>query len=155
VFPFPLSLGIGGDNEILDIKTYTEIDDVNDYIKTLNNVLTNGILVKKIISGEFSQTNHAAYEIEVPEIISEDDINCFTSQDYIEASKYSKKKGNISFNLKPAIVSVSLASDKKIKVILPVGEQQNVNVNVFIKAFADYQNLNANEFYAKRTEFLP
>jgi uncharacterized protein (DUF2344 family) len=32
VFPYPLPLGIGGESEPLDIKTYVELDDVNDYL---------------------------------------------------------------------------------------------------------------------------
>jgi radical SAM-linked protein len=155
IFPYPLSLGIEGENEILDIKTYSEIGDVNDYIERLNDVLTDGIRVKGITSGEFPEINNAVYEIETPVNITQDEIKNFLSQDFIEATKYSKKKGTISFNLKPHIVAVDLLSDKIIKAILPVGEKSNVNVNVLIKAYADYKKMNSNEFYAKRIEFIP
>jgi radical SAM-linked protein len=155
VFPYPLSLGVGGENEILDIKTYVEFDDVNDYMKRLNSVLADGIEVRKILSGDFPQDSYAVYDIELPDAITFETLQRFLAQDFIKATKFSKKRGDITFDLKPLLRSVELISEKNLKVILPVGEVSNVNVNVFIKAFSDFCKLNPNEFYAKRIEFLP
>ncbi|MDR0987553.1 MAG: TIGR03936 family radical SAM-associated protein [Ruminococcus sp.] len=155
VFPYPLSLGIGGEKEILDIKTTVEIPDVNDFMTRLNAVLANGIRVNEIISSEFPPVNYAIYEIISSAIISDVMVNDFLKQDSIQATKFSKKKGDIVFDLKPYIKMIELVPNENIKVILPVGELSNVNVNVFIKAFSDFVGFDSNGFYAKRTGFLP
>jgi hypothetical protein len=155
VFPYPLSLGVAGENEILDIKTYEQIVDVNDYMICLNEVLADGIAVHEIQTGKYITSYYAIYSIEYTVKISDESIQSFISQDIIKAEKYSKKRGNVEFDLKPFLKSIELINDNTIKVVLPVGETNNVNVNVFMKSFSDFTGMKYENFYAKRIEFIP
>lgn len=155
VFPYPLPLGIVGENEFMEFALLEKIADVNDFTKNINAVLPTGFRVLSISSDEFPTVNHAIYEISNSENIDISRYDSFFAQDKISAEKFSKKKGNITIDLKPLIENNTVSADGTLTVTLPVGDKGNINVNVLIKSLSDFLGINAEEFCAKRIKFLP
>jgi radical SAM-linked protein len=154
VFPYPLPLGVIGENEIMEFAVIDKINDVNDFMSKLNNSLPNGLRVLSTTSDEMPAMNFAVYDIICD---TKADIICyekFFGQDIISAEKFSKKKGKILIDLKPMIKEYSISSDGNFTVTLPVGENNNININVLINSLSEYLDVKPEIFCAKRIKFL-
>ncbi|MDR0944510.1 MAG: TIGR03936 family radical SAM-associated protein [Ruminococcus sp.] len=155
VFPYPLPLGVIGENEVLEFALLDEIRDVNDFMDKINAVLPNGLRVLCVTSDELPAVSFAVYEITCFTNNNTSEYERFFKQETIKAEKFSKKKGKIAIDLKPVIKENNVLSDGTITITLPVGENNNVNVNVFINALADFLGLKPEIFCAKRIKYLP
>jgi radical SAM-linked protein len=155
VFPYPLPLGVIGENEVLGFALLERIGDLNDFMRKLNAVLPNGLRVLLIAADEPIVVNYAVYEITCNANVDINTYENYFAQDTISAEKFSKKKGKILIDLKPMIKEYSVWDDKTIMVTLPVGEKNNINVNVLINSLADFHSTKPELFCAKRIKFLP
>jgi len=160
MFPLPLSLGIGSICEIMD---FTLVDDIScDEIKDrLNKTLPDGI---KILSVDAPVKKHteigaAVYEIKISDrnsnIISL--FNEFMEQEKIEIQKLNKKKIPVQIDIKPQIEVLEMASkdgQAVIKLKLPAGTQENLNVNSMLEAFQNFIKSEIDDIFICRTDIL-
>lgn len=160
MFPLPLSLGIGSICEIMD---FTLVDDIScDEIKDrLNKTLPDGI---KILSVDAPVKKHteigaAVYEIKISDrnsnIISL--FNEFMGQEKIKIQKLNKKKIPVEIDIKPQIEVLEMVSkdgQSVIKLKLPAGTQENLNVNSVLEAFQNFIKSEIDDIFICRTDIL-
>ncbi|MDR0943786.1 MAG: TIGR03936 family radical SAM-associated protein [Ruminococcus sp.] len=154
IFPYPLPLGTAGENEILEFKTHNEIYNENDFMSSINNYLPSGFKVSAVFSNSIPRFIFAEYEILYCDHLDTRVVKSFIDRDRIEAKKFSKKKGTVVVDLKAFIKDIEIRDNGDIRLILPVGENNNINVNVFINALSEYTNLKPELFCAKRLKFI-
>jgi radical SAM-linked protein len=160
-FPFPLPLGIEGENEIVKIALTSRGHDLERYVTELNEKLPNGLQVNKL-SAEITQIEAitaANYLIDTNNCVAKEELESFLQQDNIYVKKHSKSKGEIEIDLKQYITNCKFDEDTgekpiTIKVTLPLGATFNINVNLFIKALCEYLDRKPQKMCAKRTEYL-
>jgi radical SAM-linked protein len=155
VFSYPLPLGIIGENEILEFALLEKISNVNDFMDKINAVLPIGLRVLSVTTEEPPIVNFAVYEIMCNADTDVISYEKFFAQDIITAEKFSKKKGKISIDLKPLIKEYNVLNDASFTVTLPVGEKNNINVNVLINSLSAFLDIKPEMFCAKRIEYLP
>lgn len=160
MFPLPLSLGIGSICEIMD---FTLTDDVGyDEIKDrLNATLPDGIKILSVDAPVKKHTEIAAavYEIKISDRNSNIIFlfNEFMGQEKIEIQKLNKKKIPVQIDIKPQIEVLEMASkdgQAVIKLKLPAGTQENLNVNSMLEAFQNFIKSEIDDIFICRTDIL-
>ncbi len=160
MFPLPLSLGIGSICEVMDF-TFVEDVDYDEAKDKLNSVLPDGIRILNVGAPVKKHTEIAAavYEIKISD--NNNDIfslfNQFMKQDKIEIQKLNKKKVPIQIDIKPQIEVLDMMfkdGQAIIKLKLPAGTQENLNVNLVLEAFQDFIKTEINDVFVCRTEIL-
>jgi radical SAM-linked protein len=157
-FPFPLPLGVEGTDELMDFALTTEIEDTAVCVECINNYLPEGFEITQIETelADIADIEYAEYRLQLPCHAKGADIEHFLSQETIPAEKFSKKKGTIQIDLKPLIKAATYCdNEKSLKVVLPVGQTYNINVNVFINALASNLHEKPESICAKRTKYYP
>lgn len=145
-FALPLSLGVEGRREVLDLRFEEEID-FDEAKKRINDVLPMGIRVIKIASPihKVSAVSAAKYHVD---FLTDDEnrfsgLLCeFLEKDSIVVEKKSKKKGMVSVEIRPYFDKICKTEVKKgcvsFDIILPAGGTLNINPQLLIDAFSSY-----------------
>jgi radical SAM-linked protein len=157
-FPFPLPLGVVGENEIMDFAVTETIIDFERYKAQINDALPDGFCVN-LITDELSDTSkvlYAKYSLSFPDNVNMELVDSFLTQETIIAEKFSKKKGTVKIDLVPMIKSAVFDKEAQtLDIVLPTGMNLNININVFINALSEYLQEKPEIICAKRTEFYP
>jgi radical SAM-linked protein len=157
-FPFPLPLGVVGENEILDIALSQMPENIEIMKEQINAFLPEGFLVNNVEAelGNAADILYAEYILRLPTDINSEKIKAFFNQEKIPAEKFSKKKGNVTIDLAPLINSYEIdEKSHELHVKLPTGMKLNINVNVLIAAIASFLQTKPEIICAKRTYFYP
>jgi radical SAM-linked protein len=162
-FPLALSLGVESSTEIMDFEI-TEKVPYGEMLNALNNVLPEGLHFLSMAEpiGKNKDIAYAEYEFDFSsEGISAADISKafdkMMASDKIEIEKHSKKKGMITMDIKPYIDVRSSCCDGDIfraDIVLPAGNELNINSNVFNEAAVKYSGIDNLNIGAKRTKIL-
>lgn len=162
-FPLALALGVESGCEIMDFEIVRQMP-YDEMLDAINKVLPDGIQFVSM-SAPMSKNKEIAFseyefrlssETLAPEAVM-DRFDAMMTLERIEAEKHSKKKGMILIDIKPNINVISKDIDKKyavLTVILPAGQELNINSNVFIEALHKYCCINDLEVSTKRTKIL-
>ena len=162
MFPLALSLGTDSSVEPLDIALIEELpfDELRDRI---NAQMPEGL---KIVSAGKPVMKHteiafAAYTVrltaDVTPVRLAEAFESFLSQDQIVVEKRTKKKGINLVDIKPHINAKSVKAEDDcavIELVLPAGNEFNLNTNVVIDAFASYFSGKIDTVYTTRTKIL-
>ncbi|MBZ4669978.1 MAG: hypothetical protein JG769_282 [Oscillospiraceae bacterium] len=160
MFPLPLSLGIGSICEIMD---FTLVDDIScDEIKDrLNKTLPDGIKILSVDAPVKKHTEIAAAVYEIKFFDRNSNIillfNEFMEQEKIEIQKVNKKKIPVQIDIKPQIEVLEMVSkdgQAVIKLKLPAGTQENLNVNSMLEAFQNFIKSEIDDIFICRTDIL-
>lgn len=158
-FPLPLSLGTAGEREPMDFYG-TEDIPMSEFAGRLSMACPEGIDVlsaaapvhknRDIAAGEYVVT----FSGDIPVLRSA--FGDFTGQDRIEVIKRSKKKGETVLDIKPHIDvrNISCGGELEVRVVLPAGNELNINAAVLAGAFIDFcrqRDIAAELLCAKRT----
>lgn len=149
-FALPLSLGIGGQNESMDIKLEEDMP-AQELMDKLNSGLPNDIKIFRITEavmkpGEIAWASYImAFESDEnsPEEI-EIQLKKLLAQDNIIVPKHTKN-GMRDIDIKPYFskLDIQIRSDKiEAHVILPAGSTENINPMLFCDAIKKYLGLN-------------
>lgn len=143
-FPLPLSLGTEGEREPMDFYGVEEIP-MEEFALRLDKVCPEGISVisagapvhknRDIGSAEY----RAVFSGDIPGI--EKAFGEFLASEKIEVKKRSKKKGEITLDIKPhiTVTGTDRCGDAfSADVILPAGNELNINAGVFTGAFTEF-----------------
>lgn len=144
-FALPMSLGMEGLGEILDLR-FTEDIDFAWAQDQINNALPEGIRVLSIAKPEkkVSAITSADYDIFLSsETVSPEELlkgmEAFLKHDTILATKKSKKKGEVVIDIRPYFDKISnlhISEDKlTFSVVLPVGMSLTINPSLLINSF--------------------
>ncbi len=146
-FALPLSLGVTGLNESMDIKM-EQMPDPDEVKKQLNAVLPAGLTVISVAQAEQKPGLIAAadYEVEllecsVPLAEAMSRTASFFQQETIMARKKNKKGEWRDLDLKPLILQAFLRKKSESLVLslrLPAGSGENVNPALLLDALFDY-----------------
>lgn len=139
-FALPLSLGITGVCESMDIKLEEELPD-EELILRLNSALPEDIRVYKVTEPVMKpgKINFASFEILIePENSSVDELEqgireLFALPELIVAKRF--KTGMRDIDLKPALsrIKITQEGDKvRLSAILPAGSNENINPNLIL-----------------------
>jgi radical SAM-linked protein len=130
-FALPLSLGIESVCESFDVKIINEIS-TDEIHEKLNAVLTDDLLIIKVTEPVYKHTEikEAMYEIVLEEA---EKFRGFLNQNEIIITKKTKK-GETEIDIKP-LIELKEIKDNKITLILPTGNEFNLNPLQVIKAF--------------------
>ena len=143
-FALPLSLGVEGKYEVLDLRFEEEIDfDVAR--DKINNVLPVGIRVIKIALpvSKPSMISTAKYHVDVvterPKEVSAA-FEQFLKMEKIEVEKKSKRKGIVMLDIRPFFneITPTQRQDGQIAfdILLPTGGTLNINPQLLVDAFS-------------------
>lgn len=162
MFPLALSLGISSRCEIMDI-TLTEKMDCEELKSRMNAILPEGM---KILHAAPPQKKHteigfAQYTAALLGKLSAGELHerfhTFLTQDKIEIEKLTKKKILTIVDIKPWIELLESTVNKSelvLRLRLPAGTQDNLNINVVFEAFEKQMNLELEKLCIERTEIL-
>lgn len=155
-FCSPLSVGIEGENELLDIKLSDALPDFQSMQENIIKNLPVGFQLKTISipTREFGDVEYACYKITT--CVSNDIITNFLSQAQINVIKKTKKS-EITLDLKTvsSIDSVeSKTNETNIYLTLPCGRDLNVNPMLWVKALEDYTGISDIADAVVRLKFL-
>ena len=163
-FPLALSLGIIGKCEPVDFYITEEIsfDEIRD---RLNSALPAGIRITDVYSPVNTNKDifYAEYRITVrcegadaAELLTE-----FFGRDELIVMKHSKKRGMISLDIKKFCevrgISDSGENSAVLDIILPAGNEMNINAGAVTDSFAAFcseKNTEAEILYTERTKIL-
>ncbi|MCM1578174.1 MAG: TIGR03936 family radical SAM-associated protein [Ruminococcus sp.] len=143
-FPLPLSLGVIGEREPMDLYGVEEIP-MEEFAKRLNEACPEGISV--ISAGKPLYKNKDIGSAEYRAAFSGDGVllerafGGFMNSEKIEVKKRSKKKGEVIVDIKPHIKVMGTAFEEgcfRTDIILPAGNELNINAGVFTGAFTEY-----------------
>lgn len=155
VFSAPLSVGIAGLNEILDIKLDLPmpLEEVKERIKSN---MAQGFDVSDVYETDTQLKNiaFAIYNLRF-NLKYKDLVDGFWAQPKIEVDKKSKSSTQ-TINLKEEAVIKQKEDEGEYityKIILPCGNERNINPLLFIEALKDFTKVDL-PFYIERTSFL-
>ncbi len=139
VFSAPLSLGIEGRKELMDIRLNEPVP-ANQLKERINACLCPGLRIVEVTEGEmdFNQIAAAEYEIQL-EGLSAAQWEYFWSAESIPVEKKTKK-GTTAVDLKQElqILETNWKEDGwNIRVIAPCGNQKNVNPLLLVQALIE------------------
>ncbi len=145
-FALPLSLGITGLNESVDLKLVEDmpLDEVKDRI---NACLPDGLRITSVTLPEKKNTDIASSRYEI-ELKSEqltnaeltEKLGTFLSSESIIITKLNKKKKPVESDLKPHIKAYELSADQEsvlLSITLSSGCTENCNPNLVLDTFAE------------------
>lgn len=155
-FCSPLSVGIEGENELLDIKLSDALPDFQAMRDNIANNLPVGFQLKSISipSRDFGDVEYVCYKIVTS--VSADIINDFISQPEINVIKKTKKS-EINLDLKSvatidSVESRAVTSD--VFITLPCGRELNVNPMLWTKALEEFAGMPDSTESVIRLKFL-
>jgi radical SAM-linked protein len=136
-FALPLSLGIESVCESFDIKLIEEIS-LDEIPKKLNAVLTEDLTIIKAVEPvhKHIEIQKAEYDIVISGAHKMRPFTDFLNQDEIIITKKTKK-GETQIDLKP-LIELKEIDGEKINLILPAGNEFNVNPMQVISAFSAF-----------------
>lgn len=149
-FALPLSLGIEGSYESMDIKLTNEMD-FPEIKNRLNNALPDGL---RIITAAEPMMKHTAIKKAKYEIFTEfdtSDFSEFINQDKILTEKKTKKKGVTVIDLKP-FVEIMSVRENNITLCLPAGTEFTINTLLVMEAFGAFCGKKSEYLHITRTE---
>lgn len=162
MFPLALPLGTDSSIEILDIAL-TEKLDFDEIKRELNEKMPEGLVINSVSKPVMKHTEIASaeYAVSIKCDVSADAVcksfNNFLSRDKIEIEKRSKKKGINLVDIKPHINLISIEPNGEradIDLILPAGNDFNLNTGVVIDAFSSMENVDVESVYTERTKIM-
>ena len=154
-FCAPLSVGIEGNNEILDIKTVVEMP-FEEMSEKLKKAFPQGFDIVEIYNAETSLNNvsYAEYLIKIGKE-AKNNLVKFIAQEEISVIKKTKRSEE-KINLKDEMTLSEIEEIEDfsiIKLILPCGNQRSVNPILFIKAFEEF-HCKEFSYYIQRNQFF-
>lgn len=155
-FCSPLSVGIEGENELLDIKLSDALPDFQLMRDKIAENLPVGFRLKSISipARDFGEVEYASYKISTS--VSAEIINDFISMPEINVIKKTKKS-EISLNLK-TVSSVDSVEQRAVTtdifLTLPCGRELNVNPMLWTKALEDFSGMPDSTESITRLQFL-
>lgn len=145
-FAQPLSLGVTGLSEVLDIRLSEDIAN-DELMSRLNAALPEGVNILKIgePAAKVSDIYAAEYTISTPgnKTLCKT-LDSFLSRESIETVKLNKKKQRTTIDLKPMIFEYAVSCKGKNVVLectLACGSEKNLNPALIFTAFAEENNL--------------
>lgn len=162
MFPLALSLGLKSSYEVMDFAI-TEDIPFDEIKKRLNKALPDGLFIEKLVAPIKKHTEITSAEYILTFINSEENKNTvkkfseFLNQQVIEVEKFSKKKGNITVDVKDDIIAYDFTeNDDKINIYmkLSAGTERNININVILDSFEKYSGLKFHGISIERTKIL-
>ena len=161
MFPLALPLGTESRVEVMDISL-TEPLDKEEIMQRVNAVMPEGMRIEKITEPIMDHKEIAASEYEIRFRLGEDAdsfalFEKYISQDRIIVKKRTKKKGEVEIDIKPDVKILSLEREGDmvyLKLILPTGNDKNINTSVLIDGFKAYAGADIETIYTTRTKIL-
>ncbi len=162
MFPLALPLGTDSSIEVLDIALTEELE-FDEITERLNEKMPVGL---KIMSASKPVMKHteiafAEYEIRLKTNFSAEEtcelFKDFLSREKIEVEKRSKKKGINLVDIKPHIRLIDIATDDDkalIRLVLPAGNDFNLNTGVVTEAFSAVEKVEIESIYTERTKIM-
>lgn len=162
-FALPLSLGVVGLNESVDLKLVEDMS-LDEVQSRINACLPEGIRIKSISEPVKKNTAIAAsiYSINVYSSnmrINElnNSLNEFLLRDSIVITKLNKKKKLVESDLKPHVKSFDLSVDEtcvKLNITLSSGCTENCNPTLVLDSFASICGIEELEYTITRVDVL-
>ena len=161
MFPLALPLGTESRVEVMDISL-TEPLDKEEIMQRVNAVMPEGMRIEKITEPIMDHKEIAASEYEIRFKLSGerdtyDLFEKYISQEEIIVKKRTKKKGEVEIDIKPDVKILSLEREGDmvyVKLILPSGNDKNINTSVLIDGFKAYAGADIETIYTTRTKIL-
>ena len=161
MFPLALPLGTESRVEVMDISL-TEPLDKEEIMQRVNAVMPEGMRIEKITEPIMDHKEIAASEYEIRFKLSGerdtyDQFEKYISQEEIIVKKRTKKKGEVEIDIKPDVKILSLEREGDmvyVKLILPSGNDKNINTSVLIDGFKAYAGADIETIYTTRTKIL-
>ena len=161
MFPLALPLGTESDVEIMDISLTQQLDN-NELMHRGNEVMPEGMRINKVTAPLMSHKDIAASEYEIKLFYDSDSdmvqrFKEYLSQEKVIAKKFSKKKGTVEIDIKDDINLIEVKNDNGflfIKLILPSGNDKNINTSVLVDSFEEYCGIKHGAIYTTRTKIL-
>lgn len=152
-FALPLSLGIAGERESVDIRLDDDTITREEMIERLNKVLPKDIPVFDVTepvmkSGRIAYAEYTIFldpEDKNPEEAAEEIRNLFQSAEVVVPKR--TKSGIIDLDLRPHLNRVEIATKEsgvEVQAMLPAGSNFNINPTLLNDAIKKYLNL---DFY--------
>lgn len=151
-FALPLSLGVTGLQESMDVKMEQMMDETQ-LVERLNAVLPQGVTVTAAAPAQQKPgaITAADYEITFLELPvsaaeAEEKIKAFLAQDTIPAQKKNKKGEWRQLDLKPFLQRANLREENGSPVLalrLPAGSGENINPSLVVEALFAYAGFTA------------
>lgn len=156
-FPLALSVGIVGRHEFMDFYI-TEETAPEEITARLNAVLPDGLHILDVHSpvNEAKDIFGAEYNIRMEGHDIGRKLEEFISAESINVKKHSKKKGEITLDIKPytEISEINMIKDGVTAAMrLPAGNELNINPGLFFDAFAEKYG-EPKSLYIERTKIL-
>lgn len=161
MFPLALPLGTESDVEIMDISLTKKLDE-NELMQRVNDVMPEGMHINKVYTPNMSHKDISASEYEIKlRFEGLDDpagrFNEYLSQDKVIARKFSKKKGTVEIDIKNDIKPLEVKNEGDIlyiRLILPSGNDKNINTSVVVDSFEEYIGIKHSMIYTTRTKII-
>jgi radical SAM-linked protein len=155
VFSPPLSVGIAGLNEILDIKLDNPMS-TEEIKERLSANMAQGFEVSEVYETETQLKNIAFAEYNLRfELKDKALIDSFWNRPEIEVIKKSKSSSQtINLKIEATVTDIYEKNNQIIyKIILPCGNERNINPLLFIEALVNFNNGDI-AFNIERKDFL-
>lgn len=161
MFPLALPLGTESDVEIMDISLTKQMDS-DELVTRINAAMPEGLRINKVTEPVMDHKEISASEYEIRFRLKDTDDTLarfkeYISQDTLIVKKHSKKKGIVELDIKPDVNLVDSFDDDgmaRIDVILPSGNDKNINTSVLMDAFKEYVGAEYECIYTTRTKIL-
>ena len=162
MFPLALSLGLSSSYEIMDFSV-TENISFEEIKERFNNALPEGLRIEKITAPikKHTEIAYAEYILTFPVVTQNSEIkeklNEFLSLPIINVEKFSKKKGNITTDIKNDIADYRIfESDGNLNLYikLSAGTERNIGINTVTDAFKKSYDIEFFDLSIERTKIL-
>ena len=147
MFPLALPLGTESDVEIMDISLTQQLDN-NELMHRVNEVMPEGMCINKVTAPVMSHKDIAASEYEIMLFYDSDSDMVQRFKEYLSQEKVIAKN---DINL------IEVKNDNGflfIKLILPSGNDKNINTSVLVDSFEEYCGIKHGAIYTTRTKIL-
>lgn len=164
-FSPPLSVGITGENEMMDVPISNQISE-SDFISILNSALPTALLAKKCyvvddkLKSLMALTHKAQYKISMDSLTYNtisSGITDFLNQKEIITLKKSKK-GEKMVDIRPLIDEIKCNDNEhSLLCVISASSTASLHINLLIKELLNYSNiaLNGSSYiFASRTKLL-
>jgi len=136
-FSAALSVGVCGENEMMDIKLSEEMP-FDEILERMNKASPDGIHFKKVYeaTNDFSEIEKALYTFKVAHQ-DVDDFEVFLAKDEIQVTKKTKR-GEALIDIKQETEIIGFDDDeggRTYKIILPCGTEKNISATLLTTAF--------------------
>ncbi len=160
-FPLALSLGVKSSCELMDFAVVEDIP-YDDIKHSLNSVMPEGIEIISVVEPVYENKDvgfcEYIFDFYYDDVnILMNKFNDFTLLDTIEVKKHSKKKGEITVDIKPYIDIISADIEDgflRLNLRLPASQVMSINSNVFIEAFTSFGECKFDRVCVERTKIL-